>query len=122
MALHQGTGPVKTAQIARRQGIPPRSLEQIFNRLKRHGILSAERGPRGGYRLAAHPSLIPLSRIFQTLEGAKKTLVASADPTTAVWKQVEQAIHTTLEATTLETLIHQVREEGSFPHRFTFHI
>lgn len=121
LGIHQGTGPVKTVQIARRQGIPTQSLEQILNRLKRHGILAAERGPRGGYRLAAHPSQIPVSRIFKILEGAKKTH-PSSDPATAVWKQVEEAIHTTLEATTLETLIHQVREEGAFPHRFTFHI
>ena len=39
LALHQGTGPVTVASIAKRQTIPGRYLEQLFNRLRRTGIV-----------------------------------------------------------------------------------
>jgi Rrf2 family transcriptional regulator, iron-sulfur cluster assembly transcription factor len=38
--------------IAERQSIPPRFLEQIFQDLKRAGIVASKRGPQGGYSLA----------------------------------------------------------------------
>ena len=48
LAIHQNLGPVTVATIAKRQGIPLRYLEQLFNRLRRKGLVVAERGPRGG--------------------------------------------------------------------------
>lgn len=140
LAVHQGTGPVTTAAIARRQGIPARSLEQLFNRLRRGGLVEAARGPHGGYRLRRPAREIAVREIFEALEpkrtpgrtsgrkalrpASPAALSNSADPARAVWQQVENAVRTTLEATSLEALAAQVR--ASFPepidHRFTFHI
>ena len=133
LAVHQGTGPVTTAAIAKRQGIPARSLEQLFNRLRRQGLVEAARGPRGGYRLRRPASDIPVREIFEVLEpkaaGAKRKTPAAllsgpSDPARAVWQQVEKAVRTTLDATSLETLASQVRDSSPEPidHRFTFHI
>ena len=127
LALHERTGPVTVRMIARRQEIPVRSLEQVLNRLKRGGVVQAERGPRGGYRLSKAPSQIPVSRIFQSLTQRQKGNgkgFAAADPAASVWRQMEKAVATTLEATTLETLVTQAREQTPHPitHRFTFHI
>ncbi len=129
LALHQEIGPVTVARIARRQGIPARYLEQLFSRLRRKGIVAAERGPRGGYRLSRHPKEIPVAAVFRCLEDSKslqdsKPPVSSTDPAADIWKQVEQAVQTTLEAATLETLVAQAREKTPSPirHPFTFHI
>jgi len=123
LALHQEIGPVTVARIARRQGIPARYLEQLFNRLRREGIVAAERGPRGGYRLSRAPKEIPVAAVFRCLEDSKRP-VSLTDPAADVWKQVEKAVQTTLEATTLETLVAQAREKNPSPirHPFTFHI
>jgi len=43
---------VSVAEIAERQQISQAYLEQIFNRLRRNGLVTAHRGPGGGYRLA----------------------------------------------------------------------
>jgi len=130
MALHQGTGPVTIAAIAKRQGIPPHSLEQLFNRLRRKGLVEAERGPRGGYRLRSRPDEVPIRAVFEALEtrkparGRSAAAGPAADPAGAVWRQVEQAVQTALEATTLGARADQAREgaDGPFSHRYTFHI
>ena len=48
IASHAGTGPVRSTDISRRQGIPRRYLEQVLQELVRKSVLSGQRGPRGG--------------------------------------------------------------------------
>ena len=130
LAVHQGIGPVTTAAIAKRQGIPVRSLEQLFNRLRRKGLVQAERGPRGGYRLGKPADQIPVRAGFETLElqapspEHKQRPGGNGDPGRTVWKQVESAVKTTLEATTIGALAAQLRDQATTPirHRYTFHI
>lgn len=130
LAVHQGIGPVTTAAIAKRQGIPVRSLEQLFNRLRRKGLVQAERGPRGGYRLGKPADQIPVRAVFETLElrapspKQKQRQGSDGDPVRTVWKQVETAVKTTLEATTIGALAAQLRDQATTPirHRYTFHI
>lgn len=55
--------------IAERQGIPPRFLEQIFQDLKRAGIVVSKRGPQGGYSLAEEPATVKLGDVIRALEG-----------------------------------------------------
>ena len=55
--------------IAERQGIPPRFLEQIFQDLKRAGIVASKRGPQGGYSLAGEPEAVRLGDVIRALEG-----------------------------------------------------
>jgi Rrf2 family protein len=55
--------------IAERQGIPPRFLEQIFQDLKRAGIVASKRGPQGGYSLAGEPETVRLGDVIRALEG-----------------------------------------------------
>ena len=129
LALHQSTGPVTVAAIARRQGIPVHSLEQLFNRLGRKGLVKAERGPRGGYRLRRPADQISVQEIFELFEAAhsRPSILgkeSAADPSHSLWKQVEQAVRTTLTATTLQVLVDQMEERAVSPiqHRYTFHI
>jgi Rrf2 family transcriptional regulator, iron-sulfur cluster assembly transcription factor len=55
--------------IAERQGIPPRFLEQIFQDLKRAGIVVSKRGPQGGYSLAGEAATVRLGDVIRALEG-----------------------------------------------------
>ena len=130
LAVHDGIGPVTTAAIAKRQGIPVRSLEQLFNRLRRKGLVQAERGPRGGYRLGKPAAQIPVRAVFEALEmqapspKQKQRLGGDGDPVRTIWKQVESAVQTTLEATTIGALAEQLRDQAATPmqHRYTLHI
>lgn len=124
LALHQQMGPVTVGTIAKRRGIPAQYLEQLFNRLRREGVVIAERGPRGGYCLSRSPREISVSTVFHCLENSSSEAPNRSDPAATVWKQVETAVQTTLEATTLEDLVAQARERTPSPinHPFTFHI
>ena len=55
--------------ISRRQAISPRYLEQIFQKLKRAGIVGSKRGPSGGYFLNKKPEDITVGEIVRITEG-----------------------------------------------------
>lgn len=55
--------------IAERNGIPAKYLEQIFSALRKAGILRSVKGAQGGYFLARKPGDLKLADIIQTLDG-----------------------------------------------------
>jgi Rrf2 family protein len=61
--------PTQVKDIAERQSIPPRFLEQIFQDLKRAGIVGSKRGPQGGYSLTRRSAEIRLGDVIRALEG-----------------------------------------------------
>ncbi len=69
IAFYNDGGPTQVKDIAERQGIPPRFLEQIFQDLKRAGIVGSKRGPQGGYSLARRASDVRLGDVVRALEG-----------------------------------------------------
>lgn len=69
IAFNNEGQPTQVKDIAERQSIPPRFLEQIFQDLKRAGIVGSKRGPQGGYNLARAPSSIGLGDVIRALEG-----------------------------------------------------
>jgi Rrf2 family protein len=69
IAFYNQGKPTQVKDIAERQGIPPRFLEQIFQDLKRSGIVGSKRGPQGGYSLARHAAEIRLGDVVRALEG-----------------------------------------------------
>jgi Rrf2 family iron-sulfur cluster assembly transcriptional regulator len=52
LALQQDSGPVSLAGISQRQNISLSYLEQLFSKLRRHGLVESIRGPGGGYHIA----------------------------------------------------------------------
>jgi Rrf2 family iron-sulfur cluster assembly transcriptional regulator len=60
---------VQIRAISERQAIPARYLEQIFQRLRRAGLVTSKRGPGGGYRLARAPEAITLREVVEAVEG-----------------------------------------------------
>jgi Rrf2 family protein len=69
IAFHNDGRPTQVRDIAERQSIPPRFLEQIFQDLKRAGIVGSKRGPQGGYSLARRAEEISLGEVVRALEG-----------------------------------------------------
>jgi len=69
IAFYNDGEPTQVKEIAERQAIPPRFLEQIFQDLKRAGIVGSKRGPQGGYLLARPTNEIRLGDVIQVIEG-----------------------------------------------------
>jgi Rrf2 family iron-sulfur cluster assembly transcriptional regulator len=69
IAYHGGGEVVQIKDIARRQEISPRYLEQIFQKLRDADILISKRGPMGGYSLAKSPQEITVGDIIRVTEG-----------------------------------------------------
>lgn len=57
-------------EVAAQGEIPVRFLEQIFHELKRAGLLTAKRGPRGGYQLSRPAAQITMGDVVRALEGS----------------------------------------------------
>ncbi len=69
IAFYNEGQPTQVKDIAERQSIPPRFLEQIFQDLKRAGIVASKRGPQGGYNLARAADRIGIGDVVRALEG-----------------------------------------------------
>jgi Rrf2 family iron-sulfur cluster assembly transcriptional regulator len=76
LAFHGRGQATQAKEIADRQRIPLRYLEQILQDLKRAGIVEAKRGPRGGYALTREATEIRLGEILRALRGALEDLFA----------------------------------------------
>ncbi len=61
--------PLKVNEIAASQSLPERYLDQIFTSLKRQGIISSQRGMKGGYLLAKELWQITLLDVVMAIEG-----------------------------------------------------
>lgn len=64
-----GQGPVRLADIASSQKVPPKYLELIMLDLKKAGLVTSERGPKGGYLLARSAEEISFGAIVRAMEG-----------------------------------------------------
>lgn len=67
IAYNTGNGPISSRDIAAKQNLPPRYLEQIMQKLVRAGILRGVRGPNGGYVLARERRRVTVGEICEVL-------------------------------------------------------
>jgi Rrf2 family protein len=74
----RGEVSAQVRDVAGRQRIPLRFLEQIFQELKRAGLVESKRGPRGGFRLARSPDEVRLGDVIRAVEGPVALAPASA--------------------------------------------
>lgn len=61
--------PVPIGEIARRGEVPVQFLEQLFAVLRRAGIISSQRGVKGGYRFAKDPAAVTVLEVVELLDG-----------------------------------------------------
>lgn len=64
VAFHGGGEPVQLKEIAERELIPLRYLEQIFQDLKKADLIRSKRGPKGGYSLIGKPSDVSVADVL----------------------------------------------------------
>lgn len=69
LTLRNGQGPIGAREIAARQGIPERFLEQQVTALKKAGLVTSQRGASGGCSLARDPVNINVLEVIEALEG-----------------------------------------------------
>ena len=66
----QGADVTLISEIAEKEGIPPRYLEQILLRLKNQGILFSKRGVGGGYALRKSPEYISMGDVIRAVDAS----------------------------------------------------
>jgi Rrf2 family transcriptional regulator, iron-sulfur cluster assembly transcription factor len=124
IAFYNDGRPTQVKDIAERQGIPPRFLEQIFQDLKRAGIVGSKRGPQGGYSLARRPADIRLGDVVRALEGpiVLGDRAGSADRrsrgsdvrlvTEAIFKDLSAKVEACFDAVTIADICSRAAEHG----------
>ncbi len=115
MALHGKEGPVRLGDIAERQAIPVKYLEQIIIPLKKADYVRSTRGPKGGHMLARDPETITVGEIVRLLEGGLRLTKCAMNPdscerseycvTRFLWKEATDAIRLRLYSITFSDLV-----------------
>ena len=115
LAEHSQSGPVLVREIAEREDISVRYLEQLLLPLKAAGVVRATRGANGGFSLSKKPSDINLHEIIQIMEGStgftecadNKDICPRGD--TCVlrdsWVEVTCAANRVMESTSLQVVL-----------------
>jgi Rrf2 family protein len=80
LAQHYAHGPIPLAEIAKRQDLSAKYLEQLIILLKGAGLIRSVRGRRGGYVLARKPGQISVGEIVETLEGKLSVVDCVLEP------------------------------------------
>ena len=112
-AIHGQGSVLQVAEIAQRQSIPDRYLEQMLTSLRRARILRSIRGPKGGYQLARPPAEVTVQQVVAALEGENPSRSGSEKSTSefavlsAMEDRLEEARSTILGGTTLQDLLDQ---------------
>jgi len=113
LAYNGGGEPVQIRILSERQAIPARYLEQIFQRLRRAGLVASKRGPGGGYTLARPPAEITLRGVVEAVEGSLAEGLAMSPPADRpasalrpdfLWAALAERFGDVLEDTNLEDL------------------
>jgi Rrf2 family iron-sulfur cluster assembly transcriptional regulator len=114
LAIHHANGPVTLADISENQGISLSYLEQLFARLKKHGLVEGLRGPGGGYRLSRKPDDISVAEVITAIgEGIDATQCAGNENcqdgerclTHELWTKLGNDIYDFLNGITLASFI-----------------
>lgn len=107
-------GPVKIADIAKRQKIPQKFLELILAGLKQSGFVDSRRGAEGGYLLARPPDSITVGDVLRTVESVKVAARNNSnDPFAEIWQEVDSAVSAVLDETTFAELARSWQERCS---------
>ena len=125
LAEHRGEGYIALKDIAKRQGISKKYLEQIIPLLNNTDILVASRGYQGGYMLAKSPDMYTVGDILRITEGSIAPVscleggssVCDRDDqcmTLYVWEGLEKVIAEYLDSITLQDILDRHRKDYSF--------
>lgn len=124
IAYHARPDPVQSKEVADRQGIPQRYLEQVMQHLVRAGVLRGVRGPKGGYRLARERRRISAGEVVRVVaqleaqdQGPDEGLPNLVSPLGAgvvspLLEKLQAEVMARLDAVTLEDLCRDADDKG----------
>ncbi len=121
LALSESIKPVRIKEIAERQEISDKYLEQIISTLTKNGFVISTRGAQGGYRLSKNPEEYTVGSILRVIEGklcpvacleTEKNMCDRKDDciTLPLWEKLNDAINNVVDNITLKDLIDWDRE------------
>ena len=121
LAMRHQHGPVTLAGIGARQSISLSYLEQLFGKLRRHGLVTSVRGPGGGYRLAQAAEHISVAGIILAVDepldatacgGMENCREDRRCMTHDLWVTLNQKLHEYLDSVTLRDLVNEQVAKG----------
>ncbi|MCI8692284.1 MAG: Rrf2 family transcriptional regulator [Lachnospiraceae bacterium] len=123
LALNDTGECIKLKDIAARQGISEKYLEQIISVLHKGGYVKSVRGAQGGYRLAKDPGECTVGMILRLTEGSMAPVACLEDgtkecercdtcETLAVWKALYDAVNGVIDGVTIADLADRSRKRG----------
>jgi len=121
VAYNAAETPVQSKEIAQRQGIPRRYLEQVLQNLVKAEILHGVRGPRGGYTLARERRRVSVGeivRIVRAMEQADDPLSSDDGSELAeqvirpLWSKMQEEMMCRLDDVTVDDLCNDANKKG----------
>ena len=124
LAQHYKEGPVALKDIASRQSISKKYLEQIVALLNRPDFLRTVRGAQGGYMLARTPDKYTVAEILKLSEGSLAPVPNLEDPAEAaaaadfqllpIWQGLYSVVNDYLEGITLQDILDRRMESYDY--------
>ncbi len=126
LALNDAEHPVRIREIAARQEISDKYLEQIISLLHKAGYVRSIRGPQGGYLLTKRPEEYTVGMILRQTEGNMAPVECLSEGavncprmdscvTVMVWKRLNDAVSGVIDHITLEDLVNwQIEKNGEY--------
>lgn len=126
LALNDSEKPVRIKEIAKRQGISDKYLEQIISVLNKARFVRSVRGPQGGYLLTKKPEEYTVGMILRLTEGSMAPVDCIDEElgtctrmndcaTSIVWKKLNDAICDVIDHITLADLVDwQLVKDGDY--------
>lgn len=116
LAINNTGEPVRIKDIASRQEISDKYLEQIISVLNKAGYVRSLRGPQGGYKLAREPKEYTVGMILRLTEGSLAPVACLEDEvnecsrqdecaTLILWEKLYEAIKDVVDGYTLADLV-----------------
>jgi len=115
IAQREGTGTVRSADIARATGIPRNYLGKVLHALGRAGLLESERGPQGGFRLAVPAERLTIADVVQPFQRLPQRTVCllgdrscdGSEPCAAhrQWQAMSEGVNAFFRGTTIDSML-----------------
>ena len=126
LAMAGGGQPVSLRDVAHRQQLSDKYLEQIVTPLSRAGLVRSVRGAGGGYLLTREPEQYTVGDILRPLEGDLAPVECATDEgfceradqcvTLELWQEIHRAVAQVVDGTTLAVLVERQRRKRQDGH------
>ena len=120
LATYNTGEPVRLREVAKRQQISEKYLEQIISVLNKAGFVKSIRGPQGGYILKNPPEQYTVGMILRQTEGSLSPVnyddagpLEQESVTVRIWDQLSEAINNIVDNITLKDLVDWQTEQVS---------